>query len=885
MSLIQFNERAYKFIKGSAVSSIIDALVELLTNADDAYDKGKIKNKVIDIHLNYENSLSVTDQAIGLTANEMENCFLQIGNFTSTDQNRGFFSRGAKDITSLGDVTFESIKNGKYSKLFLNTESRGCLLNSDDNITKDLRNRLKIVNNGLMVTIKLNKYVNIPNPKAIIEHYSKHISLRNILNNSKCNCSITFKNSPQYEFNSNKFNLKYNFPNGNVLLYLSYNLKSYPDADAFFTVSKSDKSLYDTKVMKYCDWGIVISSGKVIHDITSINPQFKFNPHMKSIYGAVHSNYINKLLFDFDKNGASKKNPFPILDPSRVGGLNYNHPFMKELLKIPEDRLNLILQELEIDEDNEYVFYDSEINEIVNQLNTTGDKFIESNDLMKFVENKNSNLLRGIESDRGKFVTVEKNFLHDLNKTKRVHFKAKVKKNIPVYQDPMSKLFNIIGTGDEGNAATDQKDTAKLFKEFDETVMSNVDKEEKQIFCFNNVDGVVSDVKTKEYESQNYQHLKKDNLFVIKFINSTQNRKYEIYQSGQKIILKINVNFPMLKRYFDKDAKINKNYETFKLEASHYLHEIITEGLTRIQLMSNVNRDFIKINNASSSDNFNELFKNYDNYKNTIDVSVDKVIQNIISRERKKIQQLIEKKITPNKNKKSQEKKNNIEDNLVDSSDEEDNDIDSDNDLTTQIDSPTYFEETKIKNNIDDFLIKDKLDKLSKENDKMKKELDQLKKEKQEIDQDFKELKDVLFEDVENKVVKNFKKIDKFFNYKFKTNDDPFDFIRFHKITNVHISPSLAKSTNLDKYNLKEYENNTNTLFYGVFRQWDYDLIDKHNGKKFIFWYDNDANINYENRRDALLKYSEMADVNITGSMIVEKYMQILNVKYNKIIF
>ncbi len=39
---IQFNERAYKFIRGSAVNHIIDAIVELITNADDAYDKGNI---------------------------------------------------------------------------------------------------------------------------------------------------------------------------------------------------------------------------------------------------------------------------------------------------------------------------------------------------------------------------------------------------------------------------------------------------------------------------------------------------------------------------------------------------------------------------------------------------------------------------------------------------------------------------------------------------------------------------------------------------------------------------------------------------------------------------------------------------------------------------
>ena len=40
--------------------------------------------------------------------------------------------------------------------------------------------------------------------------------------------------------------------------------------------------------------------------------------------------------------------------------------------------------------------------------------------MSKFVENKSSKLIRGIESDRGKFIDVEKNFGKDLNKSTRV---------------------------------------------------------------------------------------------------------------------------------------------------------------------------------------------------------------------------------------------------------------------------------------------------------------------------------------------------------------------------------------------------------------------------------------------------------------------------------
>ena len=678
--------------------------------------------------------------------------------------------------------------------------------------------------------------------------------------------------------------------------------------------------------MKYCDGGILITSNKVIHDITSINEQFKFNPHMKSLFGIIHSDYINKLLLDYDKNGPSKLNPFPILDPSRVNGINYDHPFIKELIKIPKDRLDLILQELEVEDDNEYIFFNNEIMDIINKLNITGDKFMESNDLMKFTENKNSNLIRGIESDRGKYVTVEKNFLQNLNKSKRVNLKPDINKKKPEpYKDPMSKLFEIIGVGDEGNAATEEKDKTNLYKQFDKSINSNIETEEKKIFCFNNVDGKENNDVTNEFESQNYQHLKKDNLFVIKFIESTQDRKYEIYQSGQKIILKININFPILKRYFSSDSEFSKENETSKLEAIVFLHEILTEALTRIQLISYINRDFIKINNSSSSVNFQELFKNYDSYKNNIDISVDKVIQNIIGEERMKIKKLINSPFD-SPPRRSGGYNSNIKNTISDVC--SDNIIDLDNSITNsdqfidssqdqsnesnffikalnnieKINEPDKlnhtlgFEEHKITNNqkenngLNSFLLKDKTDKLINENEKLNKEILELKKQNQELKIDVTELKEILIDDIDNKVVKRFKRIERFIDYKFKNKEIINDFLIFYDIKIIYLSKALHLKKNLiQKYNFNNYNNsqdiNKPILFYGVYRDYDIEIIKNHKGLKYIYWDDNDANINYENRRANLLELSNLATMNLCGTMIVEKYLQIMNIDYKKIEF
>ena len=42
-NFINISQRAYKFIRGYAVNNIYEGLIELITNSDDAYDKGNFK--------------------------------------------------------------------------------------------------------------------------------------------------------------------------------------------------------------------------------------------------------------------------------------------------------------------------------------------------------------------------------------------------------------------------------------------------------------------------------------------------------------------------------------------------------------------------------------------------------------------------------------------------------------------------------------------------------------------------------------------------------------------------------------------------------------------------------------------------------------------------
>ena len=474
---INITQRAYKYIKGFTINYVYEGLVELITNSDDAYNKGKIEKKNIFIFCDYKNKITtVTDQAIGLLGEDMEKCFLQVGEFTSTEQSRGFFSRGAKDISVLGNLEFESIKNNKYSKITLSENSIGNIVTINEDVTSEIRNKLGIIKNGLKVTINHNLSIKMDQPEFLTQRFTRYYSLRKIFSDINTNISLEIINhSEKY----NKiFNLKYNFPNGEIALYLNYTLPSYPDANVDFALNKTNNDLYEDEYnnIKFSEYGILICNNNSIHDNSLLDHQHFHYANYKKYFGFINTNYINKLMYDYDLNGASENNPSPIIDPSRMNGLNTKHPFYKELIKIPKDRLRLLLEETDA-QLNERIFYIDDINILIDELNLVGSDIVESNQISSISRSQESNLIRGIESDRGKYINLEKNYTKDLFKMK-YDDPEKIKKK-RIFEDPMTNLFSIIGRGDEGTINTNEIAKEKLFKILDD----NNNSEKKKFLC------------------------------------------------------------------------------------------------------------------------------------------------------------------------------------------------------------------------------------------------------------------------------------------------------------------------------------------------------------------------------------------------------------------
>jgi hypothetical protein len=407
LQFIQLNERAYRYIRQFSIKSAEDALTELLTNCIDAYNKTTSSNRVVDIAY-FQNVLSVRDYAIGLNAEQMSNCFLQVGNYTNSEGSRGFFSRGAKDISAIGNIEFHSIKNNLYSKVILNNEAYGKVEISDIEATSEIRTLIGIPKNGLLVNLALLDNFKIQSIPAFIDSITKLAVLRIILSD----------NNNIINFSSDEIStrIQYIYPEGNILLDLTYVVPGY-NVSAQFKVYKASKAIDQPKKESEMQFGFLIKDDSTVYEVGTIDDRFRWNPYMPFVYGELYCKNINTLLYEYDTLGATPTNPVPIIDPSRLTGTNKNHPFIIALLSIPKVRLDQILRELNSSISQQSISL-SEISELFNELEKYGLNIIEDREVkVNFVPSYDSNLAKAIQDDRMNYVTAEKNYMvgGDLN--------------------------------------------------------------------------------------------------------------------------------------------------------------------------------------------------------------------------------------------------------------------------------------------------------------------------------------------------------------------------------------------------------------------------------------------------------------------------------------
>jgi hypothetical protein len=381
LNYLNIDPRAYKYIRETSVRSIYDAFVELITNSIDAYNNPIFNNansKEINIVLDVsKNSLKIYDNAIGLSGELLQAYFLTVGQYSATDTSRGYFSRGAKDLCAIGNVSASSIKNDKFSQCIINTMGMGQMTYINIPATPELREQYRILYGNGFHTEIIFKSTFSYNVDDIINNLQKHYALRDILSNNEYTINLEL-----IKLNNDviKQQILYIFPDAEKLIDLTYSLESfgYPTT-ATFKLFKTVEPMevHKDDDMKYNDYGILISDTKGIHDNTALHYTLRNNPNITRLYGRIECTYINDLLHQIDQPDDTYnvfKNPYPIINPSRQNGLDPTHPFTKALYDTPYKRILFILSELE-DEGIDHISA-SNINDLINNVEVYGTELI-----------------------------------------------------------------------------------------------------------------------------------------------------------------------------------------------------------------------------------------------------------------------------------------------------------------------------------------------------------------------------------------------------------------------------------------------------------------------------------------------------------------------------
>ena len=179
-------------------ASIEKALVELITNADDSYDRleqaGVAVSGLIRIHYERHQAgalLTVADQAEGM-AFEQARFILTYGGAHSPlargeGRGRGYFGRGLKQaIYGLGYGWIETIRGGRFSRIELFRGENGGYLYDDGDGDRPARDkdheRLGATGNGTRVTIVTDHpQVTIPHFRSLVQAVADNIYLRDVL--------------------------------------------------------------------------------------------------------------------------------------------------------------------------------------------------------------------------------------------------------------------------------------------------------------------------------------------------------------------------------------------------------------------------------------------------------------------------------------------------------------------------------------------------------------------------------------------------------------------------------------------------------------------------------------------------------------------------------
>lgn len=347
-------------------SDLVRGLIEAITNSDDSYARaeartgspgtGKIWIGVQHSRGKPTYKVQLGDRAGGMSRDEMMGAILDIGGRTSGFEKgaevRGNRGRGAKDLVAFGEVTFESIKDGRLTRLELRPDgSYTC--KRDHSASKDDRKRLQVPRgNGTQVTIEVQRAFRCPRHERLAELLERDFQLRGIMadpGREVALAKIGDRSAPQ--------KLRYSVDWGSFEKLLSSEIEvdGYPGVTAKVEAFKLSERCDSPPADRTRPCGLLLTGRRAIYDNTLF--RFESLPYAGWLAGRIECAAIDRLAREYDDRDEAREehpaeNPIPIITRRR-SGLAPDHPFAKALSSAIEEALQPVVDQLEADERQE----------------------------------------------------------------------------------------------------------------------------------------------------------------------------------------------------------------------------------------------------------------------------------------------------------------------------------------------------------------------------------------------------------------------------------------------------------------------------------------------------------------------------------------------------
>lgn len=336
---------------------IVRALVEYVTNADDAYQrkggKGKIFVDVEHKRGSEARQVSIRDRATGMSLAEMKERIARQGARTSGYEEgkavRGNRGLGAKDPAVFGKVTFSSIRDGEFAWMTINDLGEVEAIKKPMKATTEMREGLGITGNhsGTVVTITVTHANPAPRHENLKRILQDHIQLRDILQDPDREVYLRHATRP----GSKPELLRYTPPRVSERhRERSVKVPGYPEAAFDLVISESEEPFPEMgRKDPLRRSGILIKGEHAVHEATLFG--LEGNPYALAFTGEIRCPYIDQLAREFDdrlEKGLPRpaSNPQPIISRARIG-LVEEHPFYQAVRRVVEERLRPLVDERE----------------------------------------------------------------------------------------------------------------------------------------------------------------------------------------------------------------------------------------------------------------------------------------------------------------------------------------------------------------------------------------------------------------------------------------------------------------------------------------------------------------------------------------------------------